>query len=180
MIRLYQNARVIIEEDAMLFNSLAINGFEIQDFALTHEVTFDESKVILKHLNEALYNPQWYVYGRFPVMTSEYCVVGGVLDGHDHCGRCSKASYMLEDEMHETYPLYLEPSVCRMHLLLPSPIYLLDETDTMLKNGIRIFKISFLGADVLEIEQILEQLAQNNYKFDRDLYSRGHFKKEIE
>ncbi|GAU79760.1 hypothetical protein [Fusibacter sp. 3D3] len=35
------------------------------------------------------------------INAGEYCVVGGVLEGHDHCGHCSNQTFALEDEMKE-------------------------------------------------------------------------------
>lgn len=176
----YPNAEIIFEEDAMLFNSLSMRSLAFENLAFSHEVTLDESKKIMANIEPQTKQYQWFVYGRFPVMTSEYCVVGGVLEGHDHCGHCLKQTFVLEDEMKEIYPLVLEPTVCRMQILLPKPIYLLDELTTLKDNDILHYKISFLGSTLREVTEVLNQISRKTFSFNRDQHSRGHYKKAIE
>ena len=180
LLSLYPNAQVIVEEDAMLFNSLSMCSLKYEHLAFSHEVTLEEARSIMANIPVNMKQYQWFVYGRFPVMTSEYCVVGGVLEGHDHCGHCSKETFALEDEVHDVYPLVLEPSVCRMQVLLPKPIYHLDKCTDLKTNGITHYKISFLGTTDQEMTDVLNQISTKVFAFNRDNHSRGHYRKAIE
>lgn len=69
---------------------------------------------------EALENiAEVLVYGRIPVMTSEYCPVAGSLGiRKKHCGACSgKENFVLVSERGERYPVLTDERSCQSVLL---------------------------------------------------------------
>lgn len=102
-----------------------------------------------------------WVYGRVPLMISEYCPVGGVMTGHDDCNLCLVGSYALIDEHETAYPLRMNRASCQAEVLSEEKLYLLDQVKNLMAVGIKSFELSFDELDTFELE-LLDNLAQIN------------------
>ncbi len=100
-----------------------------------------------------------WIYGRVPLMISEYCPVGGVMTGRDNCNLCTLGSYALIDEHETAYPLRMNRATCQAEVLSEEKLYLLDQVKNLMAIGIKSFEMSFDELDAFDIE-LLDRLAQ--------------------
>ncbi len=187
LLKPFENAKVQMDESAYIFNSsffikngetaevelgtssLELNGDEIGEVVSSMEST----------LGEEVPEMQIYAYGRPTVMTSEYCAVGGVLAGHDHCGHCRGKQFALRDDRGNLYPLKLDAKVCRMKVLEPLPIYLLDALERFSEMGISKVKVSLEGMGDSEIREVIQEIKSRTFNYDKVKHTRGHFRRGV-
>jgi len=112
---------------------------------------------------------------RVPLMLSEYCPIGGVLYGHDHCGACLKKEYELMDEKGARYPLRCSPTNCRVEILADKQLYALDLLRQTASTHYRV---------VIESEKEARQLAEDTFEqhaaFDSTKHTRGNLLRGVE
>lgn len=102
------------------------------------------------------------IYGRLPLMQTEYCPVGKVLHNKHQCGACLKGRYGLKDAQGNIYPLECDAKTCRVQVYSDKILYLLDHVKNLKKQGKKQFKVDFKNASKIEIEQVLCALLDNN------------------
>jgi len=91
------------------------------------------------------------VYGRLPLMISEYCPVGSVnggFDGSSKCsGCCSRGSYALQDRLGKRFPVLCDNIDCRSTILNADLLFLPDGIRNLTEAGINIFRLYIWDED---------------------------------
>lgn len=91
------------------------------------------------------------VYGRLPLMISEYCPVGSVKG--DFCssskcsGCCSRGSYTLQDRLGLGFPVLCDNIDCRSTVLNSSVLFVPDSLKNLTEAGISIFRLYIWDED---------------------------------
>lgn len=133
----------------------ALHGYDMNTITWSYEMSQSE----LEKTKDVNALSALWVYGRVPLMISEYCPVGGVLTGHDNCNLCTVGSYALIDEHETAYPLRMNRMACQAEVLSEEKLYLLDQVKNLKAIGIKRFELSFDEPDAYDLE-LLEKLAQ--------------------
>ena len=100
------------------------------------------------------------VYGRIPVMTSEYCPVGctvGNMTETTKCrGECEKGLYRLKDRMGVEFPVACDRIDCRSTVYNSNVILVIESLDKLRNAGIDMIRLNFTDEKIGEIEDIIE------------------------
>jgi putative protease len=114
-------------------------------------------------------NKEVIVYGRIPLMTSEYCPVGSVEGGfgpESRCkGSCRKGNYYLKDRKGAKFPVLCDRIDCRSVILNSNIIFVPDSLDRISKAGIDSVRLNVFDESPEKLEKLLEM--------HRDIISRG-------
>jgi putative protease len=145
----------IADSSLNIFNSYTFSLFlqeGAQRAVLSPEMTLEEIKGI------ACYGPaECIVHGCLELMTSEHCLVGGLLgENKEKCSApCRSGNFTLIDEKNYEFPLFMDHQ-CRMHLLNSRALCMLEYMPVFLESGISSFRIETLGIeDPKEVEKIV-------------------------
>lgn len=99
------------------------------------------------------------VYGRLPLMTSEYCPVGSVEGGFRASSKCSgccaKGSYMLEDRLGKGFPVLCDNIDCRSIILNSNVLFVPDSMGSLVKAGVDIFRFYIWDEDPVTIRELV-------------------------
>lgn len=168
-----ENTEWLAEETLQVFNKKTYAYFKslgAKNVMASSELSITEASEISKNLG-------LWVYGKLPLMNSEYCPIGKVTIGGHNCGACEKNAYGLRDEKGALYPIVCNRKNCRVTILSNHSIYYLDHVQALIQKGHRLFKIDFTGAESDEIIQICKA---NFPSFDTSKHTRGRLKQGIE
>lgn len=95
------------------------------------------------------------VYGRIPVMTSEYCPVGSIVGGFGKGQACNKAcmkgEYRLKDRKGVEFPVLCDRIDCRATLLNSSVIFVPDSIDGLRDAGIDRIRLNITDEKAEEV-----------------------------
>jgi putative protease len=99
------------------------------------------------------------VYGRIPLMTSEYCPVGSLAGGfssNKQCtAACQKNQYYLKDRMGAQFPVICDRVDCRS-TIFNSNVFLLEENiDKIKQAGVDIIRLNFTDETPDEMVEIV-------------------------
>lgn len=87
------------------------------------------------------------VYGRIPLMTSEYCSVGSVAGGFDSKTKCSaaceKGEYYLKDRMGAKFPVLCDRIDCRSTIFNSNVLLLEENIDKIKDAGVDMIRLNF-------------------------------------
>ncbi|MBP1764967.1 MAG: peptidase [Firmicutes bacterium] len=125
-----------------IYNSAAVRFFGQEGFAsltLSPELNFMQLEALASGARPAL---ECLVHGYFPLMISEYCVLGSFLGGDDgQCARpCRNQQYWLLDRMKERFPIVTD-QFCRMHVLNAKELSMLPHVSRFAQIGIDRIRI---------------------------------------
>ena len=149
------NDRTAKELEDLNFNTVTISP----------ELNEEEIKDIKTNLNK-----EFIVYGRTPLMTSEYCTIGTFKNCN---GMCTKGKYVLKDRMNFEFPIYTNRINCN------TTIYNSKITSIRWKNlRVDTIRIDILEENIEEINRIIE-IHKNNQRLEGQNYTNGNLKKEI-
>lgn len=100
------------------------------------------------------------VYGRLPLMTSEYCPVGcmeGGFSASSACsGSCSRGDYRLKDRMGVEFPVICDKLDCRSTILNSNVLFAPDSIKTLRASGVSIYRLYILD----EPTEVIGKLVQ--------------------
>ncbi len=158
----------------------ALGVLNAQSIVLSTELSKDE----IRELGKLNMNLGVFVYGRLPLMLSEYCPVGGATVGHDRCGLCTNQSFSLLDTHGMAFPLKCDPKSCRVEVMSPKPIFLLDTLMQLKKMGITRYRMSIGNEDLLFCKNIMAAKTLEAIglimPYDTSNHSRGSYHRGIE
>ena len=142
-----------------------LENFKISTVTISPELNEEEIKNIKTNLNK-----EFIVYGRTPLMTSEYCLIGTF----KNCvGMCSKGKYVLKDRMNFEFPIYTNRINCN------TTIYNSKITSIMWeKLELDSVRIDILEENIEEINNIIET-HRTGQRLEGQNYTNGNLKKEI-
>lgn len=138
------------------FSSKELLKMGINNFTLSLELNLAQISKI--HSQEGL-EKEAVVYGRIPVMTSEYCPVGsiegGLASGSKCTSPCIKGEYKLKDRMGMEFPVYCDRIDCRSVIYNSNVIFTLDSLDKIRRANVDIFRLNFTDEKPSEINEII-------------------------
>ncbi len=162
------NLEMIANYTFNVFNNRTAKELENLKFStitISPELNEEEIKSIKTNLTKEL-----IVYGRTPLMTSEYCTIGTFKNCN---GMCTKGKYVLKDRMNFEFPIYTNRINCN------TTIYNSKITSIMWENlKINSIRIDILEENIEEINKIIE-LHKQNKRLEGQNYTNGNLKKEI-
>lgn len=164
----YQNYDFICNYTFNVYNNLTINELDVDTVTLSPEL----NQLDLQEINSNT-NTELIVYGRTPLMNSNYCLLSRV----NKCNSCNKCNSS------NTY--YLKDRLGFLFRLVPDKI----ETVTTIYNSKitsiahKDVSVDFVRVDVLdesidEINNIIS-VAKLGNKLEGNLYTNGNFNREI-
>ncbi len=130
---------------------LGVNGV-----TLSFELTLNQIRN-LAHIQD--FTKEAVVYGRLPLMTSEYCPVGSIAGGFDSKTKCSSACekgiYYLKDRIGAQFPVMCDRLDCRS-TVFNSNVLLLEENIGKIKEaGVDIIRLNFTDETADEMRAIV-------------------------
>ena len=151
-----------------VFNNETANELEklkVHTITMSPELNEDEIQNIKTNLFKEL-----IVYGRTPLMTSEYCAIGN----YGKCNAmCIKGRYVLKDRMNFEFPIYTNRINCN------STIYNSKITSILWDNlEINSIRIDILEENIDEINKIIETHKLNK-RLEGSNYTNGNLKKIV-
>lgn len=100
------------------------------------------------------------VYGRLPLMISEYCPVGCAesgFDGRSKCsGCCSRGDFALRDRLGKEFPVFCDSIDCRSTILNSNVLFVPDSLRTLADAGIDIFRLYIWDEDDDTIRELVK------------------------
>jgi putative protease len=165
------------------FNSRTIKKFKNQGLnivCLSPELNLNEIKETLKYTDveaEAL------VYGRIPLMISEYCPMGVLIrdcSKDKRCGLCNQSKYGLKDEKGELFPI-AQDMFCRSIIYNSKVLCMMDYLEEIYSVGVSIFRMDFTFEKEEIIQEIIKayiNIIKNDFKFNEEIKIYEKLKKE--
>lgn len=144
-----------------LFNSYSINEIEKLDLkgaALSIELTLEQ----IRKMNLPFdFEAEVIVYGRLPLMTSEYCPAGSIAGGfckdRECSGACSREKpYMLKDRKGMEFPVICDRIDCRSVILNSNVLFNIDELAKISRSGVHSLRLVFTDERPEEIPPIVD------------------------
>jgi len=135
--------RISADYNFNVYNSFTINGLEKLGFertALSVEMTLEEMKVSAGYSNLKL---QAMVYGRIPLMTTEYCPVGGVCAKCDNPFDCGRNRFYLTDRYGVRFPVRTDKISCQTTVYNSKVIFVPEVINELAEAGVCDFRIDF-------------------------------------
>jgi Collagenase and related proteases len=185
------NIRLMGDYSLNTYNSLSVKeylnmGFE--GITLSPELTLTQMFDILKSASGQM---ECIVYGRLPLMNSEYCPVGcikgGFASGTACKGSCRDESYYLKDRLGIDFPVICDNIDCRSLILNSSILFVPDAVNKLGKAGagiLRFYVWDETSEFMKELIELHRQLALdgNNVKYENFVqkvkaggFTKGHF-----
>lgn len=132
------------------------------------------------------------VYGKLPVMTSEYCPIGSVCAGRspEGCSAiCRGGTYHLKDRMGARFPVTGDPIDCRSTIYNANTLFAPDAISKLAKGNIDYLRLSFVDESAEEIYNVINVHRQliNGEQADTDTIeeirargtTKGHFNRGV-
>ena len=132
------------------------------------------------------------VYGKLPVMTSEYCPIGSVCAGRspEGCSAiCRGGTYHLKDRMGARFPVTGDPIDCRSTIYNANTLFAPDAISKLAKGNIDYLRLSFVDESAEEIYNVINVHRQliNGEQADTDIIeeirargtTKGHFNRGV-
>ncbi|HHW48894.1 MAG TPA: U32 family peptidase [Clostridiaceae bacterium] len=142
-----------------VFNSFSVNEIKrlgLSAITLSVELTL---KQIEKLKNISGISKEVIVYGRIPLMTSEYCPVGSLLGkfgaGSKCSGGCESGIYSLKDRKGKRFPVLCDKMDCRSIIFNSDTHFLADSMDAIIDSGVDIVRLDFIDEDPSEISETI-------------------------
>jgi len=128
------------------FYSLGLNGI-----TLSPELNLGQIKALA---DTAGIQKEVVVYGRIPLMTSEYCAPGSLLGGLDKGKKCSaiceKGVFGLKDRTGAEFPVMCDRIDCRSTILNSRVLFYLDSVDKLAEAGIDMVRLDITDEEARE------------------------------
>ena len=150
-----------------IFNNFTINSLNLDSYTLSTELNKDEINNIC---NNTKSNIELIVYGRIPLMTSNYCLLGKSNRCYPGCSQqCnSKNKYYLKDRMNFKFRV-VPDNIQTVTTIFNSKINSIDTHDLNIDN----LRIDILDENINEINKIINIVKQHN-KLEGKAYTNGN------
>lgn len=162
------NMKIIGNYTLNVFNdktAAELEKMNCSTITISPELNQEEIKTIKMNATK-----EFIVYGRTPLMTSEYCAIGTFKKCN---GMCTKGKYVLKDRMNFEFPIYTNRINCN------TSIYNSKITSIMWENlNIDSIRIDILEESIEEINEIIE-IHKQNQRLEGQNYTNGNLRKDI-
>lgn len=188
-----------------LYNSLSIReavSMGLESVAVSAELSLRQIKSLAITGADASGNCrkpaiETAVYGRLPLMTSEYCPVGcakgGFRTGAPCGGGCVNGNYSLEDRLGKQFPVLCDRGDCRSTILNSSVLFVPESLPALKDAGVSLFRLYIWDEgqeNIRELVKLYKAAAaggmQETGKYERTIkqiraagFTKGHYYKEV-
>jgi len=172
----YVHQGSISSDNLKLAGDIALNIFNscslyeaarmgLDSAALSVELTLKQVRQIAvrsRDTTEGLNMPdiEVVVYGRLPLMTSEYCPVGcteGGFAAKSACsGCCSRGDYKLRDRMGKEFPVLCDRIDCKSTILNSDVLFVPEAVSELAEAGVGLFRLYIWDESQEEIEKLVK------------------------
>ena len=172
-INLLKGKRIYGDYFLNVLNSETIEVFSnnsLESIAISPELNTEEIK---EALSKANMDVEAVVYGRMPLMVSEYCAMGVLTrncNKDKRCANCKKYNYYLKDSTNQKFPLHVD-ALCRGIVYNSKILCVLDSLKDIHDAGVNVFRLDFTLEKPDNIREILESyidVINNNFEMDKD------------
>lgn len=175
-----------------IFNTLSLREAArhgLDSVALSVEMTLQQ----IKQLGKLGGKPdiEAAVYGRLPIMISEYCPVGCVEGGFSSSSRCSgccsKGDYTLKDRMGVEFPVLCDNTSCRSTILNSKVLFVPGLLKDIKEAGVSILRLYIWDEEFSDIKELVKlhrgekttQTARIMEKISDSGFTKGHYIKGV-
>lgn len=155
----YENISLMADYSLNVFNNAAM--MEIKKLGacgatLSYELTLSQ---IGSFSDVEGFVKEVLVYGRIPLMMSEYCPAGSIhgnFSAASECSRaCSRGDYFLKDRMGMRFPVMCDRIDCRSTVFNANVLLMADSLEKIKAAGVDMLRLNFVDESPSEIEAIL-------------------------
>ncbi len=194
----YPGLRIMGDHSLNVFNSCTakvLSELNFSGITLSHELTLRQIEALIAPEGMEL---EAVVYGRIPLMTSEYCPIGSLTgDGKcnkDACsGTCTRGNYRLKDRKGMEFPVFSDRIDCRSTIFNSNVLFVPESLGRIRDAGVHLMRINITDESPEEIKEIVELhqsiLSSESRSFDhygmivrkiKDKgFTKGHFFRKV-
>lgn len=175
------------------FNSFSIDELEklgIGGITLSSELTLQQINSLK---NSGSIEKEVAVYGRLPLMTSEYCPVGSIVGGmssEKKCNaECTNNSYRLKDRMGMEFPVVCDRTDCRCTIFNANTVLVAEQLDRIRTSGVDLLRLNVTDekfSDIKGIVSLHKEIMQSGKAISKESinmlnkirdrgFTKGHF-----
>jgi putative protease len=180
-----------------IFNTnsfLEAAGFGLESAALSAELTLQQAACIGKAVKAGSGSsvvPEAAVYGRLPLMISEYCPVGSIAGGFSAGSKCSAActggDYSMRDRKGSEFPVLCDRSDCRSTILNSDILFVPEVVKALADAGIGLLRMYIWDEGPEQVRELVKlykaALFDNNVRTsgfkaampNEGRYTKGHY-----
>ncbi len=143
-----------------VFNSLTLEELKYMGLAgatLSLELTLGQVRAMTAPLD---FEKEIVVYGRIPLMTSEYCPVGSVTGGFTSETKCNipckSGNYRLKDRKGIEFPVLCDNIDCRSTILNSTSLFLADNIKKSDFSGIDYIRLNIFDETPERVQKLLK------------------------
>ncbi|HOM02885.1 MAG TPA: DUF3656 domain-containing protein [Acetivibrio sp.] len=142
-----------------VFNSFSVKALMDMGFdgaTISLELNLNQIKALEKFPE---FTQEVLVYGRIPLMTSEYCPVGSIKGNFGKNSKCNMAckdkNFYLEDRMNMKFPVLCDRIDCRSTIFNAKVLLLSDTVDRIKTSGVDMIRLNFTDESPNEVRDII-------------------------
>ncbi len=145
----------------------AVSDLGYEGAALSYELNMRQLEEINKNTQLAT---ELGIYGRIPVMTSEYCPIGGSISGaapHKCKTVCKNGIYHLRDRKNAAFLVKTDCIDCRSTIFNSDVLFVPDLIENLTRSGISYMRMNFVdesSSEIYEITKLHRELAEGRRK----------------
>ena len=143
-----------------IFNRLSLEeaaGMGLESVMLSAELTLGQAVSIAAGSPAAV---ETAVYGRLPLMTSEYCPVGCAAGGFTSGGKCAQncrtGDFRLKDRLGMEFPVLCDRIDCRSTILNSNVLFVPDALKRLRDAGIGLFRLYISDEEPDFVDRLVE------------------------
>lgn len=170
LLKNYKNYEFICNYTFNIFNSLSSCELPVNTITLSPELNKNDIENFKTNKNVEL-----IVYGKTPLMTSNYCLLGKSNKCYSSCShKCNSSNkYYLKDRLGFLFRA-IPDNIQTVTTIYNSKITSIEHTN----SNIDYARIDVLDEDISEINNIIDIVSSGN-KLEGNIYTNGNFNKEI-
>ena len=155
-----------------IFNNFSIGSLDCNVYTLSPELNKEEINQIS---NNTHYKTELIVYGRTPLMTTGYCLLGNSNKCYPECKQKCKSfhKFYLKDRMNFTFRV-IPDSIQTITTIYNSKITSINTHDINVDN----FRIDILDENIEEVNQIIS-VVKSGSRFEGENYTNGNIKRIV-
>lgn len=153
------NIKVRCDYSFNVLNSISLqqlSSMGVSGAAISPELNLEQIKNILKY---GSMDKEAIVYGRLPVMVSEYCPTGcvvGMKESGKSCGRSScKERYILKDRIGAKFPVLCDNIDCRSMILSSNRLFIPEVIKDLRNHGCNTLRFNIWDETLDQLERLV-------------------------
>ncbi len=180
-----------------IFNTnsfMEVAGLGVESAALSAELTLQQAACIGNAAGEGPGSSvvlEAAVYGRLPLMISEYCPVGSIAGGFSGGSKCSAVctggDYSMRDRKGSEFPVLCDRTDCRSTILNSDTLFVPDVVKALADAGIGLFRMYIWDEGPEQVRELLklykaagfdDAVKPSGHRADRlneGRYTKGHY-----